>query len=201
MNFTASIASLLLFQSLHKFISSSLHTIYCLFNDIVITLTHQRKMSTKPWQQKALNRGRTPLPENPGDQPPLAPQAATSSSASAASGPPSSGTRSLAPSSTAAPSSGQAAAPTATDNQSYRFWPESELRRLIEMRNGGAEWSAISGAFPNRTQEALKQTYHKRRHAMERRMAEERAAAAAPGDAGSGPSVKKDAVDDNKGSE
>ncbi|KAJ4258749.1 hypothetical protein NW762_007836 [Fusarium torreyae] len=154
-------------------------------------------MSTKPWQQKALARGRTPLPENPGDQPRLASQGTASSSASVASGPPSSGTRSLAPISAAAQASSQA--PVATGNQSYRFWPESELRRLIEMRNGGAEWSAIFRAFPNRTPEALKQTYHKRRHAMERRMEEEQAAAAAA--AGDAESVDEEARGENKGAE
>ncbi|KAI7758635.1 hypothetical protein LZL87_007026 [Fusarium oxysporum] len=58
---------------------------------------------------------------------------------------------------------------------SYRFWEESELRRLIEMRSGGAKWSAIAKAFPDHTSEALKQTYHKRRHAEEQKIEEEKA--------------------------
>ncbi|SCO81354.1 uncharacterized protein FRV6_05567 [Fusarium oxysporum] len=57
----------------------------------------------------------------------------------------------------------------------YRFWEESELRRLIEMRSGGAKWSVIAQAFPDRTFEALKQTYHKRRHAVEQKIEEEKA--------------------------
>ncbi|KAH7211963.1 hypothetical protein DER44DRAFT_821885 [Fusarium oxysporum] len=57
----------------------------------------------------------------------------------------------------------------------YRFWEESELRRLIEMRSGGAKWRVIAQAFPDRAFEALKQTYHKRRHAVEQKIEEEKA--------------------------
>ncbi|PNP74730.1 hypothetical protein FNYG_11867 [Fusarium nygamai] len=59
-------------------------------------------------------------------------------------------------------------------DQSYRFWTESDLRRLTEMRNGGAKWSAIALEFPYRTLEALKQTYHKRRHTVEQKIEEEK---------------------------
>ncbi|KAH7178368.1 hypothetical protein DER46DRAFT_655632 [Fusarium sp. MPI-SDFR-AT-0072] len=68
----------------------------------------------------------------------------------------------------------QAEVPQSRD-LSYRFWEESELRRLIEMRSGGAKWSAIAKAFPDHTSEAVKQTYHKRRHAEEQKIEEEKA--------------------------
>ncbi|KAM5516889.1 hypothetical protein FOXYSP1_03840 [Fusarium oxysporum f. sp. phaseoli] len=46
--------------------------------------------------------------------------------------------------------------------------------------SGGAKWSAIAQAFPDRTFEALKQTYHKRRHAVEQKIEEEKASDKAP---------------------
>ncbi|KAJ4012471.1 hypothetical protein NW752_008167 [Fusarium irregulare] len=156
----------------------------------------------RPWHAKALAKGRTPLPDSPGSRPWLDPEnsataepagpekeheesnetpdqnvapgsdpaedttaAATASDAGAAS-------TSVAATSAAGPPTSEATASEAT-SQSYTFWRGDDLRRLIEMRNGGAKWSAIADAFPDRTLEALKQTFHKRRHATERRMAEE----------------------------
>jgi hypothetical protein len=70
------------------------------------------------------------------------------------------------------------------------------MRRLIVLRNGGATWAAVfvssrvlsywksiltvylQAAFPNRTPEALKQAYHKRRYPVERQMEIEAAEAA-----------------------
>ncbi|KAI6754121.1 hypothetical protein HG530_013297 [Fusarium avenaceum] len=121
----------------------------------------------KDWQERAIREGRTPLPDYLGDKPSLATvgnlpahpeyaQAGTSSSHRSSSA------------TVSTPASQRL-------NQSYRFWSESDLRRLIEMRNGGMEWNAIAVKFPDRTLESIKQTFHKRRHAVEKRMAEERA--------------------------
>nr|RBR01557.1 hypothetical protein FVER53263_07221 [Fusarium verticillioides] len=121
----------------------------------------------KPWHEKALKRGRTPLPEGPGQRPwsPLQPseRLSTNSEVLGASQDPNHAEDAYQPQLQPKP-----AIP------SYRFWEESEVRLLIEMRSGGAKWSAIAQAFPNRTLEALKQTFHKRRHAVEQKIGEEK---------------------------
>ncbi|RBR04192.1 uncharacterized protein FIESC28_11615 [Fusarium coffeatum] len=171
----------------------------------------------QPWQEKALAKGRTPLPERPGHRPWLEASLAESSGdrnetsrGSAPNEPETShpyATRSTAAATaattaatTTAESADRAPAPAAittpapasseqieTTTPSYVFWRGDELRRLVRMRNGGAKWAAIAEAFPERTLEALKQTYHKRRHATERLMAEEDVAAEAAA-AAAGPS-------------
>ncbi|KAM0558006.1 hypothetical protein ACHAPJ_005173 [Fusarium lateritium] len=159
------------------------------------TNTHTGQV--RPWQRKALKSGRTPLPESPGDRPWLnqAPSNPQPPSASSQPRQPStaftpfassfSGTRSfsstLGPgnhSSASGTNAGQASSSNTDVPQTYRFWTEEEMRRLITIRNGGAGWPDIFAAFPHRTPEAIKQTYHKRRYAIERQMQQEAAATA-----------------------
>ncbi|KAF5694210.1 hypothetical protein FDENT_1515 [Fusarium denticulatum] len=124
----------------------------------------------KPWHEKALKRGRTPLPEGPGQRPwlPLQPSERryTNLEVSGASQDPNHAEDAVP---TPAP-----AKVSESRSSLYRFWEESEVRRLIEMRSGGAKWSAIAQAFPKRTLEALKQTFHKRGHAVEQKIGEEK---------------------------
>ncbi|KAI1069099.1 hypothetical protein LB507_006097 [Fusarium sp. FIESC RH6] len=179
----------------------------------------------QPWQQRALAKGRTPLPERPGHRPwleanqtessgdrnevdrvsapnepershPYATRSTVAANSAESDGPAPAPTLAPAPAGATAPATDTATASasgatssdqTGTITPSYVFWRGDELRRLVRMRNGGAKWSAIAEAFPERTLEALKQTYHKRRHATERLMAEEDAAAAAESEA-AGPS-------------
>ncbi|KAM0248739.1 hypothetical protein ACHAP5_003229 [Fusarium lateritium] len=122
----------------------------------------------QPWQLRALQNGRTPLPETPGERPWLDPRASTqiigSQSSSVASAMNvlsfSSGTTN------AVEDSSSAEAGSLT----YRFWSDDDMRSLITLRNGGATWAVVYAAFPERTPEAIKQAYHKRRHAVEREM-------------------------------
>ncbi|KAK2695137.1 hypothetical protein QWA68_006002 [Fusarium oxysporum] len=58
-----------------------------------------------------------------------------------------------------------------------RWWSESDMRRLIHLRNSGESWAAISAEFPGRTLQGVKQTYRKRRFATERQMEKEAFAA------------------------
>ncbi|KAG4274992.1 hypothetical protein FPRO04_09000 [Fusarium proliferatum] len=66
--------------------------------------------------------------------------------------------------------------PVATPNQ--RWWTESEMRRLIQLRNNGESWATITAQFPGRTLQGVKQTYRKRRFATEQQMEKEALAAA-----------------------
>ncbi|KAF5595698.1 hypothetical protein FPCIR_4368 [Fusarium pseudocircinatum] len=59
-----------------------------------------------------------------------------------------------------------------------RWWTESEMRRLIQLRNSGESWAAIT---LRRTLQGVKQTYRKRRFATEIQM-EKEALAASPAD-------------------
>ncbi|KAF5023075.1 hypothetical protein F66182_4832 [Fusarium sp. NRRL 66182] len=139
----------------------------------------------KSWQRSALRHRRNPLPESPGDRPwigqpssnsqPSGHSSATVPFASSVSGASSfysssSSTNQPRPMST---DTGSASSSTAGVPQSYRFWPEAEMRRLIALKKSGADWPAVCAAFPNRTPEALKQAYHKRRYTVERQMAQE----------------------------
>ncbi|KAF4417257.1 hypothetical protein FACUT_12353 [Fusarium acutatum] len=63
----------------------------------------------------------------------------------------------------------------ATPNQ--RWWTESEMRRLIQLRNSGESWATITAQFPGRTLQGVKQTYRKRRFAPELQMQKEALAA------------------------
>ncbi|KAF4340523.1 hypothetical protein FBEOM_5561 [Fusarium beomiforme] len=128
----------------------------------------------KPWQTRALGQGCTPLPENPGERPWLRSTVYPTRRSGLRPGSiaHSEGSTTVQGSNPANNSIANPAAANEGRNQSCRFWEESELRRMIEMRSGGAEWSAIVRAFPDRTLEALKQTYRKRRHGMEQKLAE-----------------------------
>ncbi|RGP71308.1 hypothetical protein FSPOR_3429 [Fusarium sporotrichioides] len=127
------------------------------------TIYHVNRL--RPWQRRALQNGRTPLPEAHGDQrwlsSPCRLQPVEPFQANPAEG-----------------SSGQVSASVVPPTQPYRFWPEDEMRQLISLRNGGATWAMIYREFPDRTHEAIKQAYHKRRHAIERQMENETAGAA-----------------------
>ncbi|KAF5983716.1 hypothetical protein FCOIX_3064 [Fusarium coicis] len=114
-------------------------------------LGNRKDCNMKPWDEKALNRGRISLPEGPGQRQwlPLQPSERLYRF-------------------------GAPAKASESSNPSYGFWKESEVHRLIEMRSGGAKGSAIAQAFPNRTLEALKQAFHKRRHAVEQKVGEEK---------------------------
>ncbi|KAM0352151.1 hypothetical protein ACHAPZ_000867 [Fusarium culmorum] len=120
----------------------------------------------RPWQRRALENGRTPLPEAQGDQRWL-------SSPCHSQQPTGSFTQGATSTTPAGVSSGQASTNVATPSFSYRFWPEDEMRHLIALRNGGATWAMVYTEFPNRTHEAIKQAYHKRRHAIEQQMENE----------------------------
>ena len=100
----------------------------------------------QPWQQRALDNGRTPLPEAPGERPWL---------------------RSKPPS---APLSPQTPKTTKRAPANYKFWPEEEMRRLITLKKSGWTWDTLTKAFPDRTREAIRQAYHKRRHVVEKKM-------------------------------
>ncbi|QPC76677.1 hypothetical protein HYE68_007429 [Fusarium pseudograminearum] len=89
----------------------------------------------RPWQRRALENGRTPLPEAQGDQRWL-------NSPCHSQQPAGSFTQGATSTTPAGESSGQASTNVATE-------------------------------FPNRTHEAIKQAYHKRRHAIEQQMENE----------------------------
>ncbi|KAF4340524.1 hypothetical protein FBEOM_5562 [Fusarium beomiforme] len=120
----------------------------------------------KPWQQKALARERTPLPEGPGFRPWL-----TSTQKASETGRQAAETSSSLPS---LPLSTATNPPTAqagmVNNQGYRFWTQDEVKRLIELKREGKSWKEICDHFPGRTVESIKQTYHKRRAAAEQQM-------------------------------
>ncbi|KAF5234509.1 hypothetical protein FAUST_7597 [Fusarium austroamericanum] len=120
----------------------------------------------RPWQRRALDNGRTPLPEAQGDQRWLSSPCHSQQHAG-------SFTQGATSTTPAGESSGKVSTNVATPSFSYRFWPEDEMRHLIALRNGGATWAMIYTEFPNRTHEAIKQAYHKRRHAIEQLMENE----------------------------
>ncbi|QPC76676.1 hypothetical protein HYE68_007428 [Fusarium pseudograminearum] len=125
--------------------------------------THQQGL--KPWQRRALDRGRTPLPEKPGARPWETKSTKTSQDQTSSGNTPGS-----------APSSGDgtnqsASQPTTTAAAyPYRFWPTEEIERLIRLRRDGLSWNQIKDHFTDRSLESLKQTYHKRRAAVEAEM-------------------------------
>ncbi|KPA39197.1 hypothetical protein FLAG1_07953 [Fusarium langsethiae] len=94
----------------------------------------------KPWQRRALDRGRTPLPEQPGARLWVSKYAETPQGQNSSGNPP------------------PAPAP---------FWCASEVERLIRLRRDGLSWIQIKDHFPDRSLESIKQTYHKRRGAVE----------------------------------
>ncbi|KAG4253604.1 hypothetical protein FPRO03_07564 [Fusarium proliferatum] len=138
------------------------------------------------WYQGALAKGRTPLPGSSGARPWLS-QEPTVSELEVSNQQERRSNGGGKPSTDTAVQINEPASTTTTAaagvDQSYRIWAESDLRRLTEMRNGSAKWSAIALELPDRTLEALKQTYHKRRHTVEQRIEEEKS---------SGEAAKKD---------
>ncbi|KLP06883.1 uncharacterized protein FFB20_01512 [Fusarium fujikuroi] len=122
------------------------------------------------WYQRALAKGRTPLPDSSGARPWVS-QEPTVSELEVSNQQERRSNGDGKPSTDTAVQINEPASTTTTAaagvDQSYRFWTESDLHRFIEMRNGSAKWSAIALEFPDRTLEALKQTYHKRRHTVE----------------------------------
>ncbi|KAF5569290.1 hypothetical protein FPHYL_2105 [Fusarium phyllophilum] len=123
----------------------------------------------KPWQVRALAKGRTPLPESPGCRPWL-----ETSSTQDVSGP-----RQQALVTTGSVSASLPSTPGATlsmseaetnGNPGYKFWNQDEMKRLIELKREGKSWRDISYHFPGRSIEALKQAYHKRRAIAEEQM-------------------------------
>ncbi|KAH7253858.1 uncharacterized protein BKA55DRAFT_538712 [Fusarium redolens] len=123
----------------------------------------------KPWQVRALAKGRTPLPESPGCRPWL-----EDSPAQEASEPGQVVVDTTASSLTSLPSSPRIALSSSqaemNSHQGYKFWNQDEVRRLIELKREGKSWRDISEHFPERTIEAIKQTYHKRRSTAEEQM-------------------------------
>ncbi|KAF5605728.1 hypothetical protein FPANT_1131 [Fusarium pseudoanthophilum] len=131
----------------------------------------------QPWHQRALAKGRTPLPDSPGARPwlpqkPIVSELEDSNQQERRNDGDRPSTDIVVQNNELASTTTRAA--KTSMNQSYRFWTESDLRRLTEMRNGGAKWSTIALEFPYRTHEALKQTYHKRRHTVEQRIEKEK---------------------------
>ncbi|KAI7758496.1 hypothetical protein LZL87_006887 [Fusarium oxysporum] len=123
----------------------------------------------KPWQARALAKGRTPLPESPGYRPWL-----ETSSTQDASGPGQQAAVTTVSSFASLPSTtGEALSMSEAEtnrNQGYKFWNQDEVKRLIELKREGKSWRDISDHFPGRSIEALKQTYHKRRSTAEEQM-------------------------------
>ncbi|KAF4500314.1 hypothetical protein FAGAP_3464 [Fusarium agapanthi] len=130
----------------------------------------------QPWHRRVLAKGRTPLPDSSGARPRLTQKSAVS--AVEVKNQEKSRAKGSKPSANSAAQNNEPARTTtaavAGIDQLYRLWAKSDLRRLIKMRNGGAKCSAIALEFPDRTREALKQTYHKRRHTVEQMIEEEK---------------------------
>ncbi|KAM0332933.1 hypothetical protein ACHAPQ_005477 [Fusarium lateritium] len=122
----------------------------------------------KPWQLWALQNGRTPLPETPGERPWLDPRASSQITGSQSSDVASA--MNVLSFSSGTTNAGEDSSSTEATPLTYRFWSDDDMRSLISLRNGGATWSVVYAAFPERTPEAIKQAYHKRRHAVEREM-------------------------------
>ncbi|KAF5251607.1 hypothetical protein FANTH_3217 [Fusarium anthophilum] len=123
----------------------------------------------KPWQVRALAKGRTPLPESPGCRPWL-----ETSSTQDVSGPGqqalvTTGSFSASPPSTPEPALLVLEAEM-NGNPRYKFWNQDEMKRLIDLKREGRSWRDISRHFPGRSIEALKQAYHKRRAIAEEQM-------------------------------
>ncbi|KAF5666449.1 hypothetical protein FCIRC_10162 [Fusarium circinatum] len=123
----------------------------------------------KPWQVRALARGRTPLPESPGYRPWL-----ETSSTQDVSGPGQQALVTTGSFSVSPPSTPEAALlvleAETNSNSGYKFWNQDEMKRLIDLKREGRSWRDISCHFPGRSIEALKQAYHKRRAIAEEQM-------------------------------
>ncbi|KAL4726695.1 hypothetical protein ACLX1H_005583 [Fusarium chlamydosporum] len=114
------------------------------------------EQSLKPWQRRALEKGRTPLPEGPRGQ---------SGQAQAVEG--QTRTGDCQSSSVVAPTTSGAHQDFNGPLFGYRFWDAAELEHLIRLKREGLSWVEIKTHFPGRSLESLRQTYHKRRGAVE----------------------------------
>ncbi|KAF5618783.1 uncharacterized protein FTJAE_12144 [Fusarium tjaetaba] len=101
----------------------------------------------KSWQVRALEKGRTPLPESPGCRPWL-----ETSSTQDVSEPGQQALVTTRSFSASLPSTPRAALsiPEAETNSypGYKFWNQDEMKRLIELKRGGNSWRDISYHFP-----------------------------------------------------
>lgn len=112
----------------------------------------------QPWQLRALQNGRTPLPEAPGARPYIDPRAGSHVVDSQSSNPPSSidVLSSSGATNTEEASGTQVSriqflvhqAPVANirskaASMTYRFWSGDDMRSLIALRNSGATWPDI----------------------------------------------------------
>ncbi|KAF5657164.1 hypothetical protein FHETE_10614 [Fusarium heterosporum] len=126
------------------------------------------------WQAHALQNGRYPLPDSLGKRPwlDLASASHTTGGPLLSSSLPTDTSASTGPTENG---NGGISYPSETSYTeepalTYRFWTENEMRRLITLRNSGVSWPEVYESFSHRTPEAIKQAYHKRRHAIERMM-------------------------------
>lgn len=158
----------------------------------------------KDWQERAIREGRTPLPDYLGDKPSLATvgnlpahpeyaQAGTSSShrsSSATVSTPASVRVSfcyapciwltiLSRDSISPTGFGQSLTYVASSKWEMAEWngtlSRSVFPRISHILIPTWVLTILQVKFPDRTLESIKQTFHKRRHAVEKRMAEERA--------------------------
>ncbi|KAF5701265.1 hypothetical protein FGLOB1_10326 [Fusarium globosum] len=123
----------------------------------------------KPWQVRALAKGRTPLPESPGCRPWLETSSTQDMSGSGQQALVTTGSFSASIPSTPGAALSVSEAETKS-NPGYKFWNQDEMKRLIELKREGKSWRDIGDHFPGRSVEALKQTYHKRRATAEEKM-------------------------------
>ncbi|KAF5023076.1 hypothetical protein F66182_4833 [Fusarium sp. NRRL 66182] len=154
-----------------------------------MTATNRSSHRLRPWQQKALDKGRTPLPEGPGDSQPRSSTMGNSSREPVSSD----GGYSPPPECTVGtPTQSPVSADTAASspdpcsihfflqvsNRRHKFWTDEALEKLIRLkRDESLDWASIHRHFPARTLESLKRMYHKKRRETEERMAaKERAA-------------------------
>ncbi|KAF5983715.1 hypothetical protein FCOIX_3063 [Fusarium coicis] len=123
----------------------------------------------KSWQVRALENGRTPLPESPGCRPWL--KISSTQDVSEPEKQPLATTRSFPASlpSTSGAALSKSESETSS-NPGYKFWNQDEMKRLIELKREGNSWRDISYHFPGRSIEALRQAYHKRRAIAEEQM-------------------------------
>ncbi|KAF5723027.1 hypothetical protein FMUND_2384 [Fusarium mundagurra] len=123
----------------------------------------------KPWQVRALAKGRTPLPESPGCRPWLETSSIQDVSEPGQQALVTTGSFSASLPSTPGAALSMSEAET-NSNPGYKFWNQDEMKRLIELKREGKSWRDISCHFLGRSIEALKQAYHKRRAIAEEQM-------------------------------
>ncbi|KAI6754122.1 hypothetical protein HG530_013298 [Fusarium avenaceum] len=117
-----------------------------------------------PWQIRALQNGRTPLPEAPGAILCIEPRASSQVAGSQSSNPPSSidvlsssdatNTEEASGTEVSGPQFHVHQATVANirsqaNSMTYRFWSGNDMRSLIALRNSGATWPDIYASFPS----------------------------------------------------